>query len=138
MSIKLCEESLKSLESYSAYDHAKSLSELADNRYFPLERKPRFHGYVVSHSVANKLQITDERLDSCCIQQTAYVPLDTVVITHIRASQDVLLNGRYVNHGVFHLCSGRAFHAVARSPVHALAITLDKDHFLECFGEFTS
>lgn len=121
------------MESHDAFEHAGGLNEWDDNRYHQLEKKTRFHGAIASHSIAGKVKITRETMDSPYIEQICHVPLDSIVIVNVRSSEDVLLNGRYVNGNTFHISSGRSFHSVSRAPIEALMLTVKKSDFLERF-----
>ncbi|CAH0171133.1 AraC family transcriptional regulator [Pseudomonas corrugata] len=121
------------LESHDAFEHAGGLEEWDDNRYHQLEKRARFHGAIASHSIAGKVQVTRETMESPYIEQICHVPLDSIVIVNVRSSADVLLNGRYVNANTFHISSGRSFHSVSRAPIEALMLTVKKSDFLEQF-----
>lgn len=121
------------MESHDAFEHADGLNEWDDNRYHQLEKKAQFHGAIASHSIAGKVQVTRETMDSPCVEQICHVPLDSIVIVNVRSEADVLLNGRYVNANTFHISSGRSFHALAKAPIEALMLTVSKDAFLERF-----
>ena len=121
------------MESHDAFEHAGGLNEWDDNRYHQLEKKAHFHGAIASHSIAGKVQVTRETMDSPCVEQICHVPLDSIVIVNVRSDEDVLLNGRYVNANTFHISSGRSFHAVAKAPIEALMLTVSKAAFLETF-----
>ncbi|MDE1166170.1 MAG: helix-turn-helix domain-containing protein [Pseudomonas sp.] len=122
------------LESHDAFEHAGGLDEWDDNRYHQLEKRARFHGAIASHSIAGKLKVTRETMDSPCVEQICHVPLDSIVIVNVRSAADVLLNGRYVNGNTFHISCGRAFHALAKAPIEALMLTVSKADFLERFA----
>lgn len=121
------------MESHDAFEHACGLNEWDDNRYHQLEKKAHFHGAIASHSLAGKVLVTRETMDSPCVEQICHVPLDSIVIVNVRSDEDVLLNGRYVNANTFHISSGRSFHAVARAPIEALMLTVSKTAFCERF-----
>lgn len=121
------------MESHDAFEHAGGLNEWDDNRYHQLEKKAHFHGAIASHSIAGKVQVTRETMDSPCVEQICHVPLDSIVIVNVRSNEDVLLNGRYVNANTFHISSGRSFHAVAKAPIEALMLTVSKAAFLDTF-----
>src|SRR5689334_10862483 len=121
------------MESHDAFEHAGCLNEWDDNRYHQLEKKAHFHGAIASHSIAGKVRVTRETMDSPCVEQICHVPLDSIVIVNVRSDEDVLLNGRYVNANTFHISSGRSFHAVAKAPIEALMLTVSKAAFLETF-----
>ncbi|URM26366.1 helix-turn-helix domain-containing protein [Pseudomonas frederiksbergensis] len=121
------------MESHDAFEHAGGLNEWDDNRYHQLEKKAHFHGAIASHSIAGKVQVTRETMDSPCVEQICHVPLDSIVIVNVRSDEDVLLNGRYVNANTFHISSGRSFHAVAKAPIEALMLTVSRAAFLETF-----
>ncbi|MBK5437569.1 AraC family transcriptional regulator [Pseudomonas sp. TH32] len=125
------------MESHDAFEHAGCLSEWDDNRYHQLEKKAPFHGAIASHSIAGKVLITRETMDSPCVEQICHVPLDSIVIVNVRSAEDVLLNGRYVNANTFHVSSGRSFHAVAKAPIEALMLTVSKAAFFERFNTET-
>lgn len=125
------------MESHDAFEHAGCLSEWDDNRYHQLEKKAHFHGAIASHSIAGKMLITRETMDSPCVEQICHVPLDSIVIVNVRSDEDVLLNGRYVNANTFHISSGRSFHAVAKAPIEALMLTVSKAAFFESFNTET-
>ncbi|MBK5373222.1 AraC family transcriptional regulator [Pseudomonas sp. TH43] len=122
------------MESHDAFAHAGCLSEWEDNRYHQLEKKAPFHGAIASHSIAGKMLITRETMNSPCVEQICHVPLDSIVIVNVRSEEDVLLNGRYVNANTFHVSSGRSFHAVAKAPIEALMLTVSKAAFFERFN----
>lgn len=121
------------IESHDASDHAGGLDEWEDNRYHQLEKNARFHGAIASHSIAGQVQVTRECMSGQCVEQISQVPLDSIVICNVTSAQDLLVNGRYVNAGTFHISSGRSFHAVSKAPIEALMVTINKAHFLERF-----
>ncbi|MFB3303344.1 helix-turn-helix domain-containing protein [Pseudomonas sp. AMR01] len=127
------ETQFRYMESHNAYEHAGGLNEWDDNRYHQLEKNAHFHGAIASHSIAGSVQVTRETMDSACVEQICHVPLDSIVIVNVRSSTDVLLNGRYVNADTFHISSGRSFHAVSKSPIEALMLTVSKESFFERF-----
>lgn len=113
------------------FEHANSLDEWVDNRYHQLERKANFQGSILDYSFRDKVRITKETIDTPLIEQIGRVPADKVLFLNIQSDSDILLNGRFVNSGTFHVSSGRPIHAVARSPIRCFIVTIDKDYFFE-------
>lgn len=117
--------------SHDVCEHASGLEEWVDNRYHQLEKKSKFHGSLSDLVVGGKIRITKEIIDTPLIEQFGRVPSDKVLLLNIQSNTDVLLNGRFVNSSSFHISSGKPIHAVAKSPICAFIVTLDKEFFLE-------
>lgn len=110
-------------------EHANGFDDWVDNRYHQLERKAHFHGSILDYAFQDKVRITKEIIDTPLIEQIGRVPSDKVLFLNIQSDTDILLNGRFVNSGTFHVSSGRPIHAVAKSPIRCFIITIDKDFF---------
>ncbi|MNC05818.1 transcriptional regulator EutR [compost metagenome] len=123
--------SFRTSVSHDVCEHANGFEDWVDNRYHQLERKANFQGYISDCILNGNIRITQEIIDTPLIEQIGRVPSNKVLIVNLQSGTDVLLNGRFVNAGSFHFSSGKPIHAVAKSPIKAFIITLDKDYFLE-------
>lgn len=112
-------------------EHANGLDQWLDNRYHQLERKSQFHGSLTDVVLDKRVRITKEVIDTPLVEQIGYVPSDKIMLINIRGDNDVLLNGRYVNSGSFHISSGKPIHAISKSTICAYIVTLDRDFFYE-------
>lgn len=123
--------SVRTSVSHDVCEHASALDEWVDNRYHQLERKASFHGSISDYICNDDFRITQEIIDTPLIEQIGRVPSDKILLLNIKSESDVLLNGRFINSETFHFSSGKPIHAVAKSPIRAFIITLDKDFFFE-------
>lgn len=126
-----CNSTLRTSISNDVCEHASGLDQWVDNRYHQLEKKSRFHGSLSDLVLGDEVRITKEIIDTPLVEQIGRVPSNKVMLLNVSSDNDILLNGRYVNSGSFHLSSGKAIHAVSKSTICAFIVTLDRDHFFE-------
>ncbi|AZC17899.1 AraC family transcriptional regulator [Pseudomonas sp. CMR5c] len=116
-------------------EHANGLDQWLDNRYHQLEKKAKFHGRLCDIQLDKRLRVTREVIDTPLVEQIGYVPSDKIMLINIQGDSDILINGRYVNSGSFHVSSGKPIHAISKSMICAYIVTLDRDFFLEHITE---
>ena len=116
-------------------EHANGLDQWLDNRYHQLEKKAKFHGSLSDLQLDKRVRVTKEIIDTPLVEQIGYVPSDKIMLINIQGDSDILINGRYVNSGSFHISSGKPIHAVSKSMICAYIVTLDRDFFLEHVAE---
>lgn len=116
-------------------EHANGLDQWLDNRYHQLEKKAKFHGSLSDLQLDKRVRVTKEIINTPMVEQIGYVPSDKIMLINIQGDSDILINGRYVNSGSFHISSGKPIHAVSKGMICAYIVTLDRDFFLEHVAE---
>ncbi|RQM47108.1 AraC family transcriptional regulator [Paraburkholderia bannensis] len=112
-------------------DHAHTFRDWEDNKYHALGGKAPFHGEMRDHSLGDKVRVCSETVRTPFLEQVGHVASDRVLILQLQSDDDVLLNGRFVNGDTIFVSSGKTIHAMAKSPIHANILTIDKALFFE-------
>ncbi|MGP8473726.1 helix-turn-helix domain-containing protein [Burkholderia sp. PR2] len=113
--------------------HARTFKEWEDNKYHALGGKRPFDGVMRDHSLGDAVRVCAETVRTPFLEQIGHVPVDRILILQLLSESDVLLNGRFVNSETVFVSSGKTIHAIAKSPIHANILTIDKGLFFESF-----
>ncbi|GLO55083.1 hypothetical protein PPUJ20066_11190 [Pseudomonas putida] len=116
-------------------EHANGLDQWLDNRYHQLEKKAKFHGSLTDIVLSDRVRLTKEIIDTPLVEQIGHVPSNKIMLINIQGDSDILINGRFVNSGSFHLSSGKSIHAVSKSNILAYIVTLDREFFFNSIAE---
>ncbi|WP_105133237.1 helix-turn-helix domain-containing protein [Burkholderia sp. BE12] len=112
-------------------DHAHTFRDWEDNKYHALGGKAPFCGEMRDHSHGNAIRVCSETVRTPFLEQVGHVSSDRVLILQVHSRDDILLNGRFVNGDTIFVSSGKTIHAMAKSPIHANILTIDKTLFFE-------
>lgn len=112
-------------------DHANTFRDWEDNKYHTLGGKGPFHGVMRDHSLGDAIRVCLETVRTPFLEQVGHVSSDRVLILQLHSNEDVLVNGRFVNGETIFMSSGKTIHAMAKSPIQANILTIEKALFFE-------
>lgn len=113
--------------------HARAFRDWVDNKYHVLGGRSPFDGVMRDYSLGDSVRVCAETVKTPFLEQIGFVPPHKILILQLQSNDDVLLNGRFVNSDTVFITSGKTIHALAKSPIHANILTLDKELFFESF-----
>jgi AraC family transcriptional regulator, ethanolamine operon transcriptional activator len=113
--------------------HASTFKDWVDNRYHALGGKCDFEGVMKNHSMGREVRVSAESISTPFVEQIGYVPPEKIVAMQLCSSDDIFLNGRFINAETLFITSGKLIHALAKSPITANILTFDKTYFFENF-----